>query len=806
MSLMSRGLLLSVLLACSCLSVQASPTCAQPGKDGFTFVGNSLYPGIGTASGNTVNLGSLSSNGANVPIAAGDEILIIQMQDADINAAGGDLTNTNTTTYGDGSTGRGYTALNNVGRYEFAVVQSVSGSVLTLRDPLKYSYRASPATATGVRRSFQVLRVPQYSSLTLTSGLTVPAWNGQTGGVLVLDVAGTLNLNGQTINADGAGFRGGGSFLGGSLTGLQASDYANVYNTTSSRGAMKGEGYAGTPSLVRGTVISNGYSGTTAGLATGDQGYPNAFVVARGAPGNAGGGSTQHNTGGGGGGNVGAGGKGGFSFGFYSTTYTGNTCRTLTSGTTTYYSCGGDGSRDVGGLGGVGFTPDATRLIAGGGGGAGDNNNASDNPTTPQSSGGNGGGIIIIRAGAITGSGTLSANGQNGQNAGRDGAGGGGAGGSVALIVPAGTFSGLSVSAKGGAGGNSGLPLRGNETQGPGGGGGGGAILLAAGVTVGSANVSGGAAGINTPVQGITNNFGTAGGSGGNGQLAFSNENAPLPDLCVPQLTVTKTTSTPTRFTNSTAATYTITVSNAAGRSEAQNVTISDPALPVNFTYASTNSVTLSGNATRPTTTNPSAGTPSPSWSSFTLPGGASVSLSFQVNLSSPTPGTYQNAAQVTYLSPTRTTSSGTATAQYAPASSTAEDITVYTLPKVVLEKWVRNVTRNNGFSTQETGYPGDIMEYCINFRNNGGYAANNFKLTDVVPLNTTAQTDAYGPGQGVWLSSGIQVNAGDKLPAGTALTSATDTDAASLNSSLLYQTDLTAGAKGVVCFQAKVK
>lgn len=788
------------------------PLCAQPGRDGPTYSANSYYPGSASASaaGTTLTLGSLRTGGgaASTPIAAGDLLFIIQMQDADINPAGGNLTNTNATTYGDGASGRGFTALNDAGHYEFAVVRSVAGNVVTLRDPLQYSYLAAPATASSGRHTFQVLRVPQHAALTLTAPVTAPAWDGQSGGVVVLDVAGTLNLNGQTIDASASGYRGGGAFTNGSLTGQAVSDYANVYATPNARGAMKGEGYAGTPSLVRGTTVTGGVSGTAANLPTGDLGYPNGYVVARGAPGNAGGGGDQHNGGGGGGGNVGAGGKGGYSFGTYSTTKTNAACLTLTSGSTTYYACNGDGSRDVGGLGGASVTTDATRLFPGGGGGAGDTNNASDTPGTAQSSGGAGGGIIFIRAGGVSGTGTLKANGQDGQSAGRDGAGGGGAGGTVALDVPGAALSGVSVQVRGGAGGNSGLPLRGNETQGSGGGGGGGALLLAPGVSVGSVDVGGGTPGVNSPASGVSNTYGSVAGGGGTGTLNYANANAPLPDLCVPQLTVTKSTATPTRFTNSARATYTITVRNAAGRSDAQNVTVTDPTLPGAFTLAGTSAVTLSGAATRATVSDPPAGTTAPSWASFTVPGGGAVSVTFDVALNSPATGTYQNAAQASYLDPVRTTAAGTARASYDPAASAAEDVTVYAPPRIVLEKWVRNVSRREGFGTNGVGLPGEVLEYCINYRNVGGYVAADFTLSDAPPLNTDVRLDAYGPGLGVRAAAGAQVDAGAAQPTGLNLTNEVDADAASLSApaGLQYSLSLGAGAQGVACFQVSIR
>ncbi|MGM9321795.1 hypothetical protein [Deinococcus aquaticus] len=801
------------------LAAAQAATCALPGRDGPVYTSNSYYPGSGTATaaGRTVNLGTLRSgaDAATVAIAPGDLVFIIQMQDGVINTS-------NSVAYGNGSNGRGSTDLRDAGHYEFGVVAAVSGAVLTLRDPLRYTYESGPAGATAVRRSFQVLRVPQQSALTLSGTMRPPAWNGETGGVVVLDVAGTLNMGGATIDASAAGFRGGGSFLGGSLTGQNIQDYAAAYAAATSRGAMKGEGYAGTPPLVRGTAVVAGYTGAASGLATGDLGYPGGLVVARGAPGNAGGGGTQHNAGGGGGGNVGQGGQGGYSYGVYRTqaqydALAANVkaaCRTLTSGATTYYACQGDGVRDVGGLGGAGLSPDPTRLFPGGGGGAGDSNNASDSPAVAQGSGGQGGGVIFIRAGRVTGSGVLRANGQDGQPAGRDAAGGGGAGGTIAVVTPAGVIPGVTAEVRGGAGGNSALPLRSGETQGSGAGGGGGAVLLAAGVSLATVNVTGGSPGVNTPATGLSNPYGARAGDGGSGQIVYASDAAPLPGLCTPLLTVTKSTATPTRFSSSTRATYTITVTSAAGRSEASSVTVQDPALPARFTFLQTLDVALAGGATRTATTEPAAGSVAPAWGTFRLPAGSSVSVTFETQLATPDPATYQNAAQAAYLDPARADPAGTATATYDPQSSVADDVTVYAPPAVTLQKWVRNVTRGGTFATQSGGQPGEVLEYCINYRNTGGYVAANFTLRDAIPANSLALPAAYGSSPapafaplGVLLS-GAGVAAGGGAPAGDTLTAAADGDAAALSDAagLVFKTDLSAGQSGSVCFRTQVR
>ncbi|HZI06455.1 MAG TPA: hypothetical protein VEZ71_20655, partial [Archangium sp.] len=88
-----------------------------------------------------------------------------------------------------------------VGRWEFARVASVSGSTLTLTAPLIYSYAANVT---------QVIRVPEYTSVTLTGAgrITALPWNGSAGGVIAFLATDTVSNAGQ-INANAVGFRGG---------------------------------------------------------------------------------------------------------------------------------------------------------------------------------------------------------------------------------------------------------------------------------------------------------------------------------------------------------------------------------------------------------------------------------------------------------------------------------------------------------------------------------------------------------------------------------------------------------------------
>ena len=83
------------------------------------------------------------------------------------------------------------------------------GGVLTVSSGLINPYTQTAPTATQGQRDFQVIRVPQYVSATLTAGLTAAPFNGSAGGVLVFDVATALNLNGAAVSVSQGGFRGG---------------------------------------------------------------------------------------------------------------------------------------------------------------------------------------------------------------------------------------------------------------------------------------------------------------------------------------------------------------------------------------------------------------------------------------------------------------------------------------------------------------------------------------------------------------------------------------------------------------------
>jgi uncharacterized repeat protein (TIGR01451 family) len=457
----------------------SSNLCAVPGKDGvdtgITQIVNSYYAGpdadtVVNQGDTTIPIGAINGQGNQTTITPGDLLLVIQMQDADINF-------TDTVDYGSGlGTGFGSTAINRTGFYEYVVAQNsvgASGGTLQIRGAragggLINSYRQQVANITSNgQRTYQVIRVPQFISTTLSGTIRSPgSWNGKSGGIVALDVANTLTMASGTIEVQDKGFRGGG---GTTNTDTYPPQEDESFRTDGniSRGGAKGEGIAGTPLFV--------FDGNTT-INTGVDGYPrlpsadtyttiidnntNGGSRGRGAPGNAGGGGNQHNAGGGGGGNSGAGGNGGNSIKFPDN----NEIPTTGS------------SKPVGGRGGAVFpitiVPTIDRLVMGGGGGAGDANNG------VAGSGGLGGGIIMIRAGVITGSGTISAKARDGVvTPTDDGGSGAGAGGSILILAKSGSLTNITIDARGGKGGDTNTAQAIPYDFGPGGGGGGGAIF-----------------------------------------------------------------------------------------------------------------------------------------------------------------------------------------------------------------------------------------------------------------------------------------------------------------------------------------
>ncbi len=451
----SRILLLVLLLPVT--PAQTAPLCAQPGADGSAQpenVINHYFPGpdgrVLAEGAREIPLEPPRPSGG---LAAGDRVLLIQMQGARIQSD-------NDPDYGDSrraTPAAGWTDLR-AGHFEWLRVDDVGSDRIRVRGGgpdggliHRYENREPEAADSPGRARWQLVRVPQYQKATLSGDVRALPWNGRTGGVLALDVRATLDLAGHALRAQGQGFRGGAAVtLEGALG--DAADFRYRAPTSADRASLyghhgaKGEGLAGTPRY----VMEGGELRDTRPEA--DQrgrsdGYPQGSM-ARGAPANAGGGgnslSLNNELASGGGGGAG----------------------------------GGDGApgRDAegqprGGRGGAGVAPDRLRLIPGGGGGAG----TRSRDAAPAGSGGAGGGIIVVSAGRIQGKGLLSVAGAEGRGAEDDAGGGGGGAGTIMLQAPFGDTSGIRLDLGGGAGG---------EAPSPGGAGGTGRLIVGGGVAL----------------------------------------------------------------------------------------------------------------------------------------------------------------------------------------------------------------------------------------------------------------------------------------------------------------------------------
>ncbi len=753
--------------------------CAAPGKDGAAVLSgilNTYYPGNGTLAtlATSLVLGG-PSVGAAGTVTVGDKLLIIQLQAASIDTSDDER-------YGDGtgtaaakpdstaSQANGYTALNQAGFFEYVSVTAANGNNITFTPALTNNYAQN--TASQPRLTYQVIRVPQYASATINgaSPVTAAAWNGTTGGVMVADVAGIMTFSGAGphINVSNVGFRGGAQGVANST--YPAVIAPNYRSFLTSDGGGKGEGIAGTPPWVNNSQLGTYNNGTRFSDVAGAQlnittttaGYANGNFM-RGAPGNAGGGGNTHNAAGGGGGNGGQGGVGGQTF-------------------------NGDGLRDLGGYGGSQTPQDgillATRMFMGGGGGSGSLNNGS----ATWGLGGQGGGVVMLRVGAFSGAGLLRADGQRGwdSNVSNDAGGGGGAGGSVFVIAGSG-HGNISVQARGGDGADSNLtngslaaftPPFGNqggccdgEREGPGGGGGGGAVY--ANASLGILSLGGGINGLSREDKraGFSGNMRATPGAVGTSNLALAASavvGVREGYICKPVLSVTKRTGTPSRSVPAdTTGTYQVGISNAANSGWAYGVALID-ALPAPFTLGTPGTATLaySGSATysasQPASTAAFALSPA-TWgqeglysAAFNLAPGASVTLSYSVTLNSAASGTYQNAAQVRYTDPTRssggpatsTTANPTVTpggtdasgaavggSNYVASSSTQEDIVISGVAGTSADLSLVK-------TGPATAFVGDTINYSLVINNSGpSNITGGASITDNVPANIGSVT-----------------------------------------------------------------
>ncbi|MEO5910107.1 MAG: Ig-like domain-containing protein [Pelobium sp.] len=628
--------------------------CGTPGLDGPQNAEppvNTYFPLSTTATltsgSKTIVLNAVPPNDPNfnlsygiTPIKSGDLILIIQMQDATFDYTNSNLYGANSATSGpDGLGGTGYTNLNSSGKFEYVVAINdvpITGGTLTFRGAgvgsgCVNTYTNADAAGPSGQRRFQVVRVPQYSNLVLTSNITTPPYNGSVGGLIAFDVAGTMQFNGFIVDASERGFRGGYGPVSAS-NGNNSTDY--VLTSTSTKSVGKGEGIGGTPRYMWDgfNQVNNGSDGLPGGS------------YGRGAPANGGGAGNDHNAGGGGGGNGGYGGVGGLGWEGH-------------VGPNSYPNGGRPGSL---------LPIDYSRLIMGGGGGGGDANDA-----TSGVKGGVGGGIVIINVEKIAGVGMIKANGGVGQ-AGAfllnpDGAGGGGAGGSIFVrSLAASPTANLTLEVKGGNGGNTKNDNGSNtntQPHGPGGGGGGGVIYTQLPFATISSVVTKGNSGISNNGAGIPH--GAMNGTDGRYNSFITSDLPPHlqggGSICYPVLKTTLTEQNPGAAGErvaGTTATYTLTIENQPTNGNAGNVE-AWLNLPSSFKVSGISYV-FTGAAAGTLDATPHIGaTGIMNFGNFNISPGDKVTITIIVDIDGNAPtGVYHASAMATYLDPTRTNNS----------------------------------------------------------------------------------------------------------------------------------------------------
>jgi|GEM_PF-3196528 len=360
----------------------------------------------------------------------GDLVFIIQMNGAKIDKS-------NTEKFGD------ILDFNGAGKYEFnEILDVLNNNEFVMKYELKSGYDFNSVV--------QFIKVEKNLNLNINQNPVTPAWNGKTGGVLVLYAENSINLY-NNIDVSGKGFSGGSYYN--SKIHFANTELKYFYKKNSDLSGNKGEG-----------ILKQ---------------EPN-YGAGKGKNANGGGGGNAHNAGGGGGGNLSFGGQGGDPYKEYGFG--------LQKGSGIDFKENGLG-------GGISYYKDYP-LIMGGGGGSGHYNN------NLGSDGERGGGIVIIKSRVFNTNGyNLVSNGRTVTKiSGIDAAGGGGGGGSFLLDVKVMTTN-LGVLSNGGKGGSSNSFGSDNIAQkvvclGVGGGGSGGTLYLYEDFKLINLNLNGGQSGI----------------------------------------------------------------------------------------------------------------------------------------------------------------------------------------------------------------------------------------------------------------------------------------------------------------------
>lgn len=422
------------------------------------------YDAVSSVATNSITLNSASAHS----YVCGDRLMLIQMKGATINTV-------NTAAFGNIS------SIGNAGNYEMATVTSVSGTTITFSENLSKTY--------DVAGLVQAIYVPHYEDATVTATLTAQAWDGATGGVLAIEVDGTLTMNAD-IDVSQLGFRGG--------------DYHPNTQPSPSSYVCLNLGFFQLYEENVGMDFRYNAANKSYAVEKGESISTNStYLWGKGKFISGGGGGGVESGGGGGGANYGAGGNG-------------------ADGNPLSSACN---NPDVAGLGGIALSAqiNTDKIFLGGGSGAGCNGNVNGYYTAAQNTlpaiGRNGGGIIYVSSNTIVANGnSILANGENGYvetstTIDNFGGSGGGAGGSILLDTDL-FQTVISIEANGGYGTTVRTNNTGARRRAAGGGGGGGVVAFASATA--TASVDGGDGGLSYS-SGSTlrsSHYGVAGGNG----------------------------------------------------------------------------------------------------------------------------------------------------------------------------------------------------------------------------------------------------------------------------------------------------
>lgn len=334
------------------------------GSDGaLTIATNTTDSPIDSACSGTTGANTLSAT--NASFAAGQEILIIQMQGA------------------------------NAGQKERNVIQAYTSGTITLgRGVLKNTYL-------GVA---QVIVLKQYTTITVNAGITwtAKAWNGTTGGIIGAIASGTLSGGGAgaTITGLGLGFRGGANGFAITQQGEGTAGLGRQSTTDQTVAAANGNGAGGATNNGTTQIGANGdlTGGGVGGAAGGSSGINGSGGTAQGSADGTlfvlgGGGSAGEGNG------SGAGGNGGASALFIAANIDlTNLTLNMSGAVGQNWQGGGNNQNHGGGAGGAGCillqfqtitAPTANTLVALGG--VGGSSSSHGNNGVYNSAGGNGG-------------------------------------------------------------------------------------------------------------------------------------------------------------------------------------------------------------------------------------------------------------------------------------------------------------------------------------------------------------------------------------------------------------------------------